>query len=83
MYEGPKDISGGYKASDVRVKSNIDYLFSLDNGIPIYLFKYIGSDELNMGTIAQEAEKIIPEAVIENADGIKYVNYDIIYRQGV
>jgi hypothetical protein len=83
LYEGPKDISGGYKASDVRVKSNIDYLFSLDNGIPIYLFKYIGSDELNMGTIAQEAEKIIPEAVIENADGIKYVNYDIIYRQGV
>ena len=73
----------GDKASDARVKSNIDYLFSLDNGIPIYLFKYIGSDELNIGTIAQEAEKIIPEAVIENAAGIKYVNYDIIYRQGV
>ena len=61
-------------ASDKRVKDNINYLYTLKNGIKIYTFTYKGSDTLRVGPMAQEVEKIKPHAVVE-IDGIKHVNY--------
>ena len=65
--------------SDIRLKKDINHLFTLDNGVPIYTFKYKWSDYLQIGTMAQEIEGFMPDAVGE-INGIKYVNYSHIWR---
>jgi len=64
--------------SDVRLKKDINHLFTLDNGVPIYTFKYKWSDDLQIGTMAQDIEGFMPDAVGE-INGIKYVNYSLIW----
>lgn len=63
--------------SDVRLKENIE-LVGEENGFPIYKFNYINIPEKTYtGVMAQDVEKIRPEAVIES-EGYKKVNYDMI-----
>jgi len=63
-------------ASDVRVKENIK---TFDNALEIVrklkpmTYNYIGQKRKRMGLIAQDIEKVLPEAVIE-IDGIKHVD---------
>lgn len=61
-------------ASDKRVKKDINKVGSLDNGLPVYQFKYKGQNKLEMGVMAQDVEKVNPGAVIE-IGGIKHVDY--------
>lgn len=61
-------------ASDRRVKKDIDKVGNLDNGLPVYQFKYKGTDRLEMGVMAQDVEIVNPDAVIE-INGIKHVDY--------
>lgn len=63
--------------SDVRVKNSIKRVGSTDGGLPVYTFKYNGSDVTQMGVMAQDVEKINPSAVAEY-DGIKAVDYSMI-----
>lgn len=71
--------------SDVRAKKNIVKIGTLDNGLNLYSFEYRDEfkDEAghgrHVGVMAQEAEKIMPEAVKIRADGYKTVNYGVIY----
>lgn len=65
------------KASDIRVKRDIRRIGALPNGLPVYNFRYLWSDELQTGVMAQDVEKIMPEAVTE-INGIKHVYYDMI-----
>lgn len=68
-------IGGGMLAAcDIRVKKDIKKVGVLDNGLNIYTFKYIGEDKVNIGVMAQEVEKVNPDAVQE-INGIKHVNY--------
>ncbi len=67
--------AGGMIASDSRLKKNIVKVGSFDNGLSIYRFQFKGSNVTQIGAIAQEVEKVIPEAVVE-IDGIKLVNYE-------
>lgn len=60
--------------SDIRIKDNIKRIGTADNGLPLYLFTYKGSDKFNIGFMAQDVEKVCPEAVIE-IDGVKHVDY--------
>lgn len=47
-------------------------------GFPIYEFNYINIPEKTYtGVMAQDVEKIMPEAVFES-EGFKKVNYDMI-----
>jgi Chaperone of endosialidase len=64
--------------SDWRVKTNIVRLGTLDNGLPLYSFEYIGDPEkrMNIGLMAQDVELVKPEAVSEY-NGIKMVNYTL------
>jgi hypothetical protein len=68
-------------ASDIRVKENIKYLGELTNGLPFYEYEYkpefkaIGGEGKFIGVMAQDVEKVQPEAVIEHPDGYKMVNY--------
>lgn len=71
---------GGWAAlgfpSDARIKHGLEYR-GVRSGLPVYDFSYIGSDERHTGFLAQDVEKIYPDAVVEH-DGIKRVRYDMI-----
>jgi hypothetical protein len=71
-----------YYASDVRLKKDINYLFTMNNGVPIYTFKYKWSDDVSIGTMAQDIEDMIPEAVLTNSNGYKMVNYSKVFNYG-
>ena len=40
-----------------------------------YNYKMDPEKTPQLGVIAQEIEKIVPEAVVENQEGVKFVNY--------
>ena len=61
--------------SDRRLKHDIHRIGETDEGLPIYKFKYKGDDKTNIGFMADEVEKIHPEAVGES-HGFKTVDYD-------
>jgi len=69
------------EASDVRLKKDIKYMFTMKNGVPIYTFKYKWSDDVNIGTMAQDIEGFMPEAVGE-VNGFKTVNYSKVFNYG-
>lgn len=65
--------------SDIREKTNITPIENaLDkiNQINGYNYNWKDSDEKQIGLIAQEIEKVLPEAVSENTTGTKFLNYD-------
>ena len=63
--------------SDVRLKHDIKRVGTAKNGLPIYTFKYKGDDteQTHVGYMAQDVEKVHPEAVGES-HGFKTVDYD-------
>lgn len=65
--------SGG---SDVKLKENIEHIGNDDfTGLPIYDFNYKGDGDRYRGVIAQDVEKVMPDAVTER-NGVKYVDYN-------
>lgn len=62
-----------YALSDKREKKDIKKVGKLDNGLPVYTFKYKGSKETRMNVMAQDVEKKNPAAILEKA-GRKYVH---------
>ena len=68
---GPATTQG----SDIRLKENIEHL-GYENGIPVYIFSYIGEAQRYKGVMAQDILKIKPEAVVEREDGYMAVYYD-------
>jgi uncharacterized membrane protein YgcG len=65
----------GGRRSDIRVKHDIVLLGRLSNGMGLYRFAYNGSQKLYVGVIAQEASKIIPQAVAHDRQGYLIVDY--------
>jgi hypothetical protein len=61
--------------SDVRLKRDIVLLDRLANGIGLYRYRYLWSDQVYVGVMAQEVAQIVPEAVMRGADGFLRVNY--------
>jgi len=68
--------------SDIRLKKDIKQIGELPNGIKTYSWKWnqkakdLGVDHFpTVGVIAQEAQKVVPHAVMEGADGYLRVNY--------
>jgi hypothetical protein len=60
--------------SDRRAKEDIKQVGTLENGLPVYIFRYKGDPKVQMGLMAQDVEKVNPHAVID-VNGIKHVNY--------
>ncbi len=76
---GSQQSSGfnfGLFGSDRNIKENIIPLGS-ERGYPIYAFNYKGDDQTYAGVMAQDVEKIMPDAV-KTIDGIKHVDYSMI-----
>jgi len=80
--QGGQQGDDDYYVSDVRLKKDINYLFTMNNGVPIYTFKYKWSDDVSIGTMAQDIEDMIPEAVLTNSNGYKMVNYSKVFNYG-
>lgn len=70
-------IASAFALSDMRLKENIVPM-GTENGYPIYKFNYINIPEKTyIGVLAQDVEKIKPEAVSES-EGMKRVNYSLL-----
>jgi len=74
----------GAIGSDQNIKENISKIGALNNGINIYKFNYkpeykdTWGHGSHIGVMAQEVEKVIPEAVATHEDGYKLVNYAML-----
>ena len=79
LFQGIGSAVGGMAAakSDIRTKENIRKVGSTDGGLPVYIYNYIGSNLTQMGVMAQDVEKVNPDAVTES-NGIKAVYYSLI-----
>lgn len=51
--------------SDRRLKEDIERIGMLDNGLPIYRFRYRGGEQVHIGVMAQDVARVKPEAVSE------------------
>jgi hypothetical protein len=67
---------GGGRRSDIVVKHDIALLGHLANGIGFYRFAYNGSDTAYVGVMAQEVQRVRPDAVVRGRDGYLRVFYD-------
>lgn len=63
--------------SDRRLKTEIKQIGVADNGLNIYSYKYVWGGPTQLGYMADEVEKIMPQAVGES-NGYKTVNYGMI-----
>lgn len=66
--------AGITKYSDRRVKTDIARVGTLDNGLPVYSYRYRWGGPVEIGLMAQDVERFRPEAVHE-ISGIKAVDY--------
>ena len=67
---------GGWAASDKRLKTDIKKIGETPiKGVNAYKFRYKGSPLMQIGAMAQEVEKKIPDAVGIMDNGFKAVNY--------
>lgn len=67
--------AAGLKYSDKRLKTDIERVGTLDNGLPIYAYRYKGSDAPEIGVMAQDVKKVNPEAVHRQPSGYDAVDY--------
>lgn len=68
-------LGGLFSLSDERAKDDKEKIGETKDGLGIYSFKYKGSDETQIGLMAQEVKKKKPGAVAKRADGLLAVNY--------
>lgn len=81
VIEGLGKGLGGMAMSDRRLKENIRPVGKLNNGLTVYVFNWKGQDTPLLGLIAQEVQKVIPEAVTKGEDGYLRLNYDLATRR--
>lgn len=68
--------------SDERLKENIKPLFSLGGdkgGIKLYSFDFKPTGESKVGVLAQEVQKVMPEAVHKDKSGFLKVDYNKVF----
>ena len=61
--------------SHARLKRDIALVGRLANGLGLYRYRYLWSDTVYVGVMAQEVALLHPEAVVHGADGYLRVNY--------
>jgi hypothetical protein len=72
---GLKFAQGGCSSiSDVRLKRDITQIGEHD-GINLYRYRYLWSDTMYVGVMAQEVAAVKPDAVVRGADGYLRVDY--------
>lgn len=64
-----------WQFSDMRLKRDIVRVSHLDNGLGLYRYRYLWSDQVYVGVMAQEVAAVRPDAVMRGTDGWLRVNY--------
>lgn len=67
--------TAGLKYSDRRLKTDVEKVGTLDNGLPVYSYRYKGSDAPEIGVMAQDVRKHNPDAVHRQPSGYDAVDY--------
>jgi len=67
-----------FAMSDRRLKKNIFKVGELPSGLNLYQYRYLDDSGPFIGVMADEVEKIMPEALGPTIYGFKSVNYDRI-----
>ncbi len=65
----------GVYISDIRVKHDIVPLQRLANGLELYSYRYLWSDQVYVGVMAQDVQAVRPDAVTRGPDGFLRVDY--------
>lgn len=63
--------------SDARIKENLRPVGMLFNGLTVYAFNFPGDEKTRIGLVAQEVQKLIPEAVTQTEEGLLAVDYGL------
>lgn len=74
-------IASALKFSDIILKTNIQFENKFKNNLPIYTFEYINKEHGKgryEGVMAQDVEKIYPNAVSISSEGYRKVDYSKI-----
>lgn len=71
-------VAGGIAASDRRLKKNIEYVKTLDNGLNVYQYDYINGKGPYIGVMADEVKEVMPEALGPMIEGYMTVDYSKI-----
>lgn len=82
--KGVSGVAGGMQQlggifSDRRLKEDIQKVGKLDNGLYVYSYRYKAGGPVHIGVMADEVEKVKPEAV-GSIGGYKTVRYDLAVR---
>lgn len=68
-------IKYGMQPSDRELKTDVQRVGTLDNGLPVYLYRYKAGGPFQIGLMAQDVEVVRPDAVSIMANGFKGVRY--------
>ncbi|MBB2840625.1 UNVERIFIED_ORG: hypothetical protein GGE64_004401 [Rhizobium etli] len=69
-------LLGGWAKSDRRLKQDIKRVGALENGLPVYAFRYKDGGPMQLGLMSDDVRKTHPDAVVEHADGFDRVDYE-------
>ena len=72
---GGTAATAAFKYSDRRLKRDIEPVDIGAHGLPVYEFRYLWSDAYETGYMADEVERVRPDAVITLPSGFKAVDY--------
>ena len=76
IFGGLGSIGQGIAMSDIRLKEAITPTGdATQNGIPIYTYRYIGDKQKYRGVMAQDVQRIQPDAVVQTESGYLAVDY--------
>jgi hypothetical protein len=78
LFEAGSKMFGSMMGSDRRLKTAVTRIGKLPSGIPVYTFKYIGTEDEHVGVMADEVLPVIPEAVMKDEDGFYMVDYGML-----
>lgn len=67
--------AGIYGMSDKRLKEDIAPVGALNDGQTVYSYRFKGDPRTQIGLLAQEVERIHPEAVARHPSGLRMVDY--------
>ena len=71
---GAGNLGSAALMSDERVKTDVKRVGTADNGLPIYSYRYIWGGPVQIGVMAQDVQKVNPDAIVPVGD-LMAVNY--------
>jgi len=66
------------RSSDRRLKQHVEQVGALPNGLPLYSFQYIWGGPTFVGVMAQDVQRVMPDAVTTGPDGFYRVDYGML-----